>query len=238
MTLSRPKYIQVEDYIRDKISSTTLKTGDQIPTEEELCDLFGFSRMTVNKALNNLASAGYITRVPGKGSFVAARHVDNLINLNDSFTQGMKRIGLTAGAKLLSYEVVPARSCPPEVPIRLELDEGNLVHHFLRLRTGDGTPFAINDSYVSATVVPAINVDSLNGSLYEYLTKIGCPPGHVDMTISALLPNDMQRELLGADNAAILCSSHVTYTADAAQRPFEYTSTYYNGDMYTYRYQS
>lgn len=51
-------------------------------------------------------------------------------------------------------------------------------------------------------------------------------------------PDEMQKELLDAGDAAILCSSHVTYTDDSRMLPFEYTSTYYNGNMYTYRYHS
>lgn len=238
MCSAKPKFMQVEDFIRNQIKSGLLEPGDRIPTEEELCDRFGFSRMTINKAIGNLASSGLIKRISGKGSFVSGRHVDNLINLNDSFTQGMERIGLKPGAKLLSYEVIQASVCPEKVRKDLILDNGDLVHHFVRLRTGDGTPFAINDTFISSRVVPAIDVSYLNGSLYEYLRSIGCPPGYMDLTISALLPDEMQKELLDAGDAAILCSSHVTYTDDSRMLPFEYTSTYYNGNMYTYRYHS
>lgn len=238
MPPSKPKYLQVEDFVRDQIKTGHLEPGNRIPTEEELCDRFGFSRMTINKAISNLASSGLIKRVPGKGSFVSGRHVDNLINLNDSFTQGMERIGLKPGAKLLSYEVIQASACLEIVRKSLALEDDDLVHHFVRLRTGDGTPFAINDTFISSKVVPAIDVSYLNGSLYEYLRSIDCPPGYMDLTISALLPNEMQKELLNAEDAAILCSSHVTYTDDSRMLPFEYTSTYYNGKMYTYRYHS
>lgn len=238
MALAKPKYLQVEDYIRGLIANETLVRGDQIPTEEELCERFGFSRMTVNKALTRLVSDGYIARIPGRGSFVTARHMDKSLNLSESFSQHMVHMGTEAGARLLSYEVVEAGAFP-EAMNKLQLEEHDLVHHFLRLRTGDGTPIAINDTFIPTSVVPAINIDCLNGSLYDYLSSIGLPAGHMDMTISALLPNDMQREMLHAEDAAILCSSHVTMTEkDGCEVFLEYTSTYYNGDMYTYRYQA
>ena len=49
-----PKYRQVEESIRQMIQLGTLKVGDQSPTEEELCEKFGFSRMTVNKVTTNV----------------------------------------------------------------------------------------------------------------------------------------------------------------------------------------
>ena len=65
------KYRQVESFIKDGIRDGSLKVGSRIMTEEQLCEHFGYSRMTINKALNSLAAEGYIKRVPGKGSFVA-----------------------------------------------------------------------------------------------------------------------------------------------------------------------
>ena len=58
------KYKQVEDYIKQEISRKNLQIGDQIMTEEQLCQHFNFSRMTINKALNHLSTLGYIERIP------------------------------------------------------------------------------------------------------------------------------------------------------------------------------
>ena len=56
---------------------------------------------------------------------------------------------------------------------------------------------------------------------------------------SAALPTARQQELLGATDIAFLCSSHVTYTQKEGELiPFEYTDTYYNGDLYAYTVES
>ena len=81
------KYKQVEDYIKQEISRKNLQIGDQIMTEEQLCQRFNFSRMTINKALNHLSTLGYIERIPGRGT-------------GSSFTEDMKSIGVKAGARL------------------------------------------------------------------------------------------------------------------------------------------
>ncbi|MFC4600964.1 GntR family transcriptional regulator [Cohnella hongkongensis] len=66
-----PLYQQIQDYIRDIIAVEEMKSGDRIPTEKELMERFQVSKITVANALTGLANEQLITRVPGKGSFVA-----------------------------------------------------------------------------------------------------------------------------------------------------------------------
>ena len=92
----KPKYIQIEDSILNQIKGGDLRPGDQIPTEAELCDTFKVSRMTVNKAIQSLASKGYINRVAGKGSFVTNVHIQKpIVRIPQSFSEDMRSIGLT-----------------------------------------------------------------------------------------------------------------------------------------------
>lgn len=228
------KYLQIENYIKHEIARKNLKTGDQIMTEEQLCKQFNFSRMTINKALNHLSDMGYIERIPGKGSFVTTPHVKKDTNTSYSFTEDMKNIGLTAGAKLISYEVLRGKEIL-DIAEKLEVGGDDLIHYFIRLRTGNGKPIAISYTYVSAKIIPAINVDCLNSSFYSFVDSLGLEREAKNMELKALLPTQRQKELLGADNIALLCSSHLTYTRqDERLIPYEYTATYYNGDIYTY----
>ena len=234
---AKPKYQQVEEYIRGLISAGRISVGEKIPTEQELCDQFGFSRMTINKSLNNLASSGYISRIPGKGSFVTAQHVRKSLLAGDSFTEDMQHIGMKAGSKLLSYEVLPASQFPVASQ-KLCCNSEELIHHFLRLRTGDGKPIAISDTYVSSQIIPAISVEALNESFYAYVRTLGIHVAGCDMEISATLPTEEQQRLLGLDDGAILQMTHVTYAEYKGTKvPFEYITTYYNGDLYSYRFE-
>ncbi len=229
------KYQQVEDYIIKEIRKDHLKNGDQIMTEEQLCQQFGFSRMTVNKALNHLSDEGYIKRIPGRGSFVTAPRVNKPIRTGLSFTMDMKNIGLVAGAKLISYEVLHG-SDAPIIAEKLNLAPDDLIHYFIRLRTGNGKPIAISYSYIAAKVLPAINVDCLNHSFYEFLDQQGLTDRRTSQwSLRATLPTQEQKNLLNLANAALLCSAHVTtHISEGVSIPFEYTETYYNGDVYTY----
>ncbi|MBM7564786.1 substrate-binding domain-containing protein [Paenibacillus sacheonensis] len=68
-----PLYQKIQDYIRDLIVSEGLKEGDRIPTEKELMEKFNVSKITVVNALSGLANEKFITRVPGRGSFVSGK---------------------------------------------------------------------------------------------------------------------------------------------------------------------
>ena len=69
-------YLTIAQDIIDQIQAGSLRPGDQLPVEKELCDKYNVSRMTVNKALSSLVYQNYITRTPGKGSFVKCINSD------------------------------------------------------------------------------------------------------------------------------------------------------------------
>jgi DNA-binding GntR family transcriptional regulator len=71
---ARPRYKQIYDYLLEEISSGRLVAGARIPSEKELCRTFKVSRITSKRALELLVEQGYISRHPGKGSFVSGNH--------------------------------------------------------------------------------------------------------------------------------------------------------------------
>ena len=68
---NKPLYDQVFDQIKDMIRSGTYCAGDQLPSEKELMERMGVSRVTVRQALRLLADAGIIETRKGKGSIVS-----------------------------------------------------------------------------------------------------------------------------------------------------------------------
>ena len=70
-TRRKPRYQQVKDLIIDQISCGSLRPNDRVPSENELVEATGVSRMTANRALRELTSEGYVERIAGSGTFVA-----------------------------------------------------------------------------------------------------------------------------------------------------------------------
>ncbi len=65
-----PKYTQVYNDLVTKIQNGTYRPGDRIPTELELAEFYGVSRVTVGRALKQMTEAGLIRRVKKSGTFV------------------------------------------------------------------------------------------------------------------------------------------------------------------------
>ena len=66
-----PIYQRLKSHIIARIKEGDWPPAYQLPSENELVNSLQVSRMTVNRALRELANEGYLTRIPGVGTFVA-----------------------------------------------------------------------------------------------------------------------------------------------------------------------
>ncbi len=69
--ITAPKYYQIKKFIVTKIEKGEFKKGDQIPSENELAEMFGVNKNTAVRALRELVHEGFLFRIQGKGTFVA-----------------------------------------------------------------------------------------------------------------------------------------------------------------------
>ena len=231
-----PLYLTIAQDIMELIQNGTLRCGEQLMTEAQLCEKYQVSRMTANKALSALVAQGYISRTAGKGSFVLEPKVTKDIGASNisSFSRDMASVGKKPGAILVEYRVMRAEEVPLAAE-RLQLTESELVHYIFRIRTSDDIRIALSHTYIPCKYLPALDVTILEGSLYEYLDQTYHIHPHVlDYNFNALLSNKKQQELLHTEACALLKSSHTsTIEQDIL---FEFTETYYVGNRYTYHF--
>src|SRR5215203_7390341 len=91
--------------IMNMIGSGSLSPGQRAPSEREIAETLGISRMTARAAMSNLVADGYLYSVPGKGTFVSNPKMrQDLLELT-SFTEDMRNRGLKPGARLLGMGV-------------------------------------------------------------------------------------------------------------------------------------
>lgn len=90
-TSSKPMYEQIFEEVKQRIVTGRYAPGERVPSEKELADEYGVSRITSKKALEMMAGEGLIVRKPGKGSFVADPKAD--------FADGTVSIDRGAGAR-------------------------------------------------------------------------------------------------------------------------------------------
>lgn len=85
-----PLHRQLFLVLHDEIDRGVIAPGEALPTEQTLCDQFGVSRITVRRALADLAAQGYIERRQGVGSFVR-QHDPADVPTGRSYLQGLRQ---------------------------------------------------------------------------------------------------------------------------------------------------
>jgi GntR family transcriptional regulator len=116
-----------------------LEPGSALPSERELAERFGVARMTVRAQIERMAHRRLVYRQQGRGTFVAERRLAHTEHLT-SFTEDMRARGLTAGARRLGVDTLPATR---SLAARLEVPVGSTVLRVHRVRTADGVPMAL-----------------------------------------------------------------------------------------------
>ncbi|MCC6314774.1 MAG: GntR family transcriptional regulator, partial [Thermomicrobiales bacterium] len=92
-----PMYRQLADLLRAQIADGELGDGDRLPSEAQLGETHGISRITVRQALAELERAGMLLRVPGKGAFVRAHSPIQGLTRLSGFSESARAAGREAG---------------------------------------------------------------------------------------------------------------------------------------------
>src|ERR1700682_59329 len=137
-----PAHTRIGSWLEQLIVSHTLAPGDKLPSEVEISNALGVSRMTLRQALASIEAKGLIDRRRGRfgGNFVAAPRFEFDHASLPGFTEQMRRIHVEAGAEVL--RAITGHPTP-EVRQRLGLTRGAQVHEILRARSANGAPIVL-----------------------------------------------------------------------------------------------
>lgn len=143
---------RIRSDIERQILSGELKPDDRIPLERELMEIYACSRMTVNKAVSDLASRGLIVRRKRAGSFVAHPPSDSTILDIPDIRLDLERRGHAYGYELLRRAVRTAKG----VEETALAGKGGRVIELCGVHRADGQPFGFERRLVSLGAVPEI----------------------------------------------------------------------------------
>lgn len=150
---SPPLHERIRTDIESRILSGELKPGDKIPSEKELMSHYGCARMTVNKALSALNTAGLLDRRKRAGSYVARpRTVAMMLDVPDLPTELAKR-GQVYGFQLLDRRISDTRR-HREIGQKIGCEGRVLVTRGIHF--ADDVPVAYEERLVSLAAVPEI----------------------------------------------------------------------------------
>jgi len=195
ITLDRPNplYLRVKHYIKEKIDGGVWEAKARIPSENELITTLGVSKMTVNRALRELADEGLLVRVVGVGSFVAEEKIqvhplevrniaEEIAERNHVHRSQVEHLGSEKASSKLASD--------------LGLEPGAQVYHSIILHLENEMPIQLEDRYVNPEVAPDyVNCDFTKTTPAEYLLA-NAPLQEVEHIVEAQMPNASIARLL------------------------------------------
>ncbi|HSK92630.1 MAG TPA: GntR family transcriptional regulator [Candidatus Angelobacter sp.] len=222
-----PRYRTIEQALRERIDQ--LRPGDALPSDADLCQEFGVSRMTARTAMHRLAEEGLVLRLPGRGSFVAEppahRRADRLM----SFSSEMTRRGRVPSSIIVDREIRPA---PRATATELRMREGDVVVFLRRVRCADGQPIALETTHLIGPTSRAVMAADLRSeSLHAVLASAGYALRRGTATVGAAAATSEDARLLDVAPGVPMLVERRTIV-DGQGRPIEATETRYPADRY------
>ncbi len=225
------RYRRVEELLTDQIRRGGRLPGSRLPPERALAEHFGVSRVTIRRALNELAKAGVVTR-DGNRWAIPSTAIGEPPNQLMSFSEMAASRGLSPGGRVLDRQVRPATIDEAEA---LGLAPGASLFELERLRSMDDVPILIDRTRIPLSLAPGLGGLDLEGvSLYEVLEGYGLHPMRARFTVEAIEADPRRARLLGLEPGRPLLRCE-QQTEDDAGRQIELCEMVYRYDRYRFR---
>ena len=215
---------QVYLVLRDLIGRGEFEAGALIPNEEALCQRFGVSRITVRRALADLAANGFVERHQGRGTFVSANAPVQRKRPTLGLIDNLKAWASDTQARVL---VVEHQVPPANVAAALLLRKGAKAVHAVRVRSvGDGPPVLITDAWVPLDLGKQVTAAALRKkALFQILTAHGLKLGRVVQEVTAIVADRMHAETLKVEVGSPLLKVTRLFH-ETGSRPIQYVEVY------------
>lgn len=167
---AEPLFAQVANSLNLTISSGEFAAGERIPTEPELAQIYGVSRITIRRAIDELCQHGILVKRHGKGTFVRERKMSRKIEHIASFSESCRASGMVPTATVMKRELL--KSVPANIAERKEF-AGKQILYIQRIHYADGAPVMIENNYYPYPRYEFLMSEPLEGSLFETLAEHG-----------------------------------------------------------------
>ena len=238
-----PKYHQVYLVLREQLHEGRFANG--LPSEAVLAAQFAVARVTLRRALEQLAAEGMIAREPGRGTRPLPPVAGKASNA-PAFAGDLKRarltgllenlitMGLSTSVKVLGVSVVHASA---EVAQALQLPVGSAVQKALRVRSTRAGPMSHMTTFVPQAIGAHFGKRELaKKPILLLLEESGVKVGRAEQHISAKLADvEVARHLDVAVGSALLAVRRLIF--DTKDRPVQWLHGLYRPDRYEYQMQ-
>jgi GntR family transcriptional regulator len=222
----------VRQDLADRIARGDLAPGERLPTEQELRDQFGVSRVTVRRALASLARDGLVYAIQGRGTFVASDRLAEPPNTLLSFHDLAASRYVSVAAQPLQVDTRPATLDEAEA---FGIAPGATLFELVRLRRLDDLPVAIDSTVLPLAIAPGLpELDWSQESLYARLTASGHTPVAADYSVEARAADGHVARLLGTSPGSPILVAE-SQVSDQSGRLIVAGLITYRGDRYRFR---
>ncbi len=188
-----PAYEQVKRFITDQIKSGKLEAGQRVPSEIELVEQLGVSKMTVNRAMRELTAASVIVRRQGVGTFVSKTKPQSALLEMRDIAEEIEARGNLHSAEMKVLETITLEKPDAEA---IGMRSGLRIFHSLIVHRENGIPVQLEERWIDPAVFPNyISVDFSKVTPYRYL-RGSVEATEIEHIIHAVLPNPQARQLL------------------------------------------
>lgn len=227
------KYKKVYQDIKKKIEDQVWSTGQALPTENELMEIYSYSKDTIRKALSLLEMDGYIQKKQGKSSIVIEHGLMKEQYLAEIKTAGElnKRSKHQIQTELTSLYIVQGQD---DLMSTFEVDDKVDFYRVSRVRLIDGERLEYEISYFDRRVVPYLSKEIAESSIYRYLEEeLKLTISHSRREISFRFANEEEKQLMDlADYEMVVVVTSVTYLSNG--QAFQYGTISYRPDKISF----
>lgn len=225
MAKSAPKYERIKNYLIQGIASRSFT--DMVPSENQLAEKFGVSRMTARRALVDLEHDGSVKRIPGKGTFIRkAKHYTRGFFRVRPFKKWAQDLKVNLTTRVLTSQIIDP---PPEIAQTLRYD-GEVIHLRIMNYFDDlAVRFAVR--YLKADQCAGILWEDLEShSVQDLLTnKYQLPLTRITQSMTAISLPAAKARLFG--EAAGYPAFYFQRLAYSYEAPLTYVEYYMRGEM-------
>ncbi|MEA4928915.1 MAG: GntR family transcriptional regulator [Candidatus Limiplasma sp.] len=220
-----PLYYQIKEILLGYIKNSDM--GSVIPTETELCNLYGVSRPTIRQAMRELEMSGLIYRQKAKGSFVAEPKVEQEITTYfEDFEERMRRHGNTVRKEVIEFATIPADEV---VARKLQLQLNDSVYKLRTVRYADDIPMVLTLSFLPAALFSTLTRADVEQNTVRQLIAREHTIKQCRKTFEVKLASDFETQLFGLKRVECLqYLETICFAGDG--KPLEYTMERYRSD--------
>ncbi len=228
------KYELISQEVKERINKGFYPQDQPIPDEHSLSKEFGCSRMTIKRALDVLVREGLLFRKRGHGTFIIQKaEKDSTVNVISEESVGLSRLmkDFNVTSHVIAFEIEFPSA---EVAKQLVISNTDPVYHIIRLRCVNQEPYVTEETYMPARLIPGIDENVLNGSIYQYIQEsLDLKMGVAHRKIRACKSNELDQKYLDCQyDDPVLEVEQVGFLNTGV--PFEYSFSRHRYDKFVF----